>query len=168
MMKSLKKDPLYRKVNTKTRFVHHLHGSDYKYDRNTKEEKLKEEEEFKRQTMHKKVNRGLDYTPLFKFLLSKVGKNFDEVFKEAKSRLDKEEPIFYMVEKGEPKNEIFCGNENDYYNSLYIDEEGILRKVNENYSQQKSLIRCRCCTFTFNGKVIAKKKDENKENNEVN
>ena len=34
---------------------------------------------------------------MFKFLLSKVGADWDSIFSEAKRRLDKPEPIFWMV-----------------------------------------------------------------------
>ena len=47
--------------------------------------------------MHGKQQRGLDYTPLFKFLLKKVGSNWDDVYSEAVSRLDRPDPIFWLV-----------------------------------------------------------------------
>ena len=47
--------------------------------------------------MHSGQRHGYDYTPLFKFLLSRAGKNWDDVYSEAISRLDQEEPIWWMV-----------------------------------------------------------------------
>lgn len=62
------KSKLYRKVNTKARGVHHDFGGDFKYIRNKKKETLQQI----RGTMFGKKERGLDYTPLFRFLLSKL------------------------------------------------------------------------------------------------
>lgn len=79
------KENLYRKVNTKARNNNHRIGKDSKNDRNTKigiSTKMK-----------KDVERGLDYTPLFRFLLSKVGKSWVDVHSEAVSRLDKNHQI---------------------------------------------------------------------------
>ena len=79
------KKPLYRKVNTKVRHVQHDLGSDFKYSRNKK----RETPEQTLGKMYGTKERGLDYTPLFRFLLSKVGTAWNDVFSEAKSRLDK-------------------------------------------------------------------------------
>ncbi len=83
-MKKFEKKPLYRRVNTRTHGVSHAYGGDYR-DSRGKDTAL---------GMRKGVRRGLDYTPLFKFLLSKVGHEWDSVFSEAVSRLDKTEPIY--------------------------------------------------------------------------
>ncbi len=40
---------------------------------------------------------GLDHTPLYKFLLSKVGQDWDDIYSEAVAWLDKDEPIFRLV-----------------------------------------------------------------------
>src|SRR5579859_6413249 len=119
-----KKDPLYRKVNTRARNVHHHSGSDAKYDRHTKKGMST--------SMKKDVKRGLDYTPLFRFLLSKVGQSFDQVFSEAVSRLDREEPIFWMVKVGNDLSDRGNGQpymitENAYWSKLTVDEKGILQ-----------------------------------------
>lgn len=80
------KKKLFRKVNTTTYGVRHHFGQNYnRRDGNQQGDKGK---------MKRGVERGLDYTPLFRFLLSKVGSDWDSVFSEAKSRLDKTEPIF--------------------------------------------------------------------------
>ena len=47
--------------------------------------------------MHPGRQNGLDYTPLFRFLLSKVGQDWDAVHSEAVARLDRQEPIYWMV-----------------------------------------------------------------------
>ena len=68
--------PLYRKVNTRARGVRHDFGGDFKNSRNKK----RENPEVTKGSMHGKVERGLDYTPLFRFLLSKVGLAWETVF----------------------------------------------------------------------------------------
>lgn len=159
---SEKKKPLYRKVNTLARMVRHDFGGEYRYDRNTKQEKESESFGVTKQSMHAKVQRGLDYTPLFKFLLSKVGQEWSGVHSEALSRLDKEEPIFWLVAKNEEeKEDVVRIGESSYYSGLYIDEQGIIQKVNPDYNKAQDLITCNCCTFTLNGVVIPKDKNKN-------
>ena len=68
MNRNNQKEPLYRKVNTKARNVHHNFGSDFKYSRNKKKETLEQT----KGAMYGNKERGLDYTPLFRFLLSKL------------------------------------------------------------------------------------------------
>ena len=87
----MKKDikPLYRKVNTRAINVHHQSGSDARHDRNTKQGLKK--------SMRRGAERGLDFTPLYMFLLSKVGQNWDDIYSEAVSRLPYSDPIFHLV-----------------------------------------------------------------------
>lgn len=145
--------PLYRKVNTKAFNHSHNVGNDSKNDRNTKKGISK--------SMKRKVHRGLDYTPLYKFLISKVGKNWDDVYSEAVSRLDKKEPIFHIVAKHEHemKDYVRCG-ESSYYSCLYIDKDNILQKVNPNLKNEDLTPTCSCCTHTFNGNVLNNKYEQ--------
>ncbi len=101
MNRSNQKELLYRKVNTKARNVHHNFGGDFKYSRNKKRQTLEQS----KGSMYGKKERGLDYTPFFRFLLSKVGSNWNEIFSEAKSRLNKTEPIFWLVALNENNKE---------------------------------------------------------------
>lgn len=142
--------PLYRKVNSRTINNHHNTGPDSKNDRNTKNGTKK--------SMKKDVQRGLDYTPLFMFLLSKIGKDWDSIHSEAIKRLDKEEPIFWLVAKNEEekKDIVRCG-ESTYYSGLYIDENNKLQKVDPSVKNEDFVPSCGCCTKTFNGKVLVKK-----------
>jgi hypothetical protein len=142
--------PLYRKVNTKARNVWHMKGSDAKYDRNTKTGV--------KGSMGSKKNRGLDYTPLYMFLLSKVGKDFDDVYSEAVARLDNDEAIYHLVLRdGEKmKGSIMCG-ESSRYNTLYVDENNLLQLVNPSIRNEHFFPSCHCCTHTFNGKVLTNK-----------
>jgi hypothetical protein len=65
-----RKEPLYRKVNTRTRGVHHHKGGRARWERGTK---AATQNEAQRGSMHAGGQNGLDYTPLFRFLLSIVG-----------------------------------------------------------------------------------------------
>lgn len=71
--------------------------------------------------MHSKHRQGLDYTPLFRFLLSKVGQDWDAVYSEAVSRLDTPAPIFWMVAEHEADQEAVVRlGENAYFSGLLI------------------------------------------------
>lgn len=145
------KPKLYRKVNTKTKGVRHDFGGDFKYSRNKKKETLEQT----KGKMFGKKERGLDYTPLFRFLLSKVGSDWNEVFSEAKSRLDKTEPIFWMVAlQEEDKKDYIRVGESSYFSGLFVDDNGILQIVNPNLNATDMKPFCDCCTHTFNGKLF--------------
>jgi len=81
MKPALQKPLLYRPVNTRTHGVRHGSCRAYRYERHTKSEKDKQSN---RGSMHSHQRHGFDYTPLFRFLLSKVGHPWDQVFSEAK------------------------------------------------------------------------------------
>lgn len=145
------KSKLYRKVNTKARGVHHDFGGDFKNTRNKKRETLEQV----KGTMFGKKERGLDYTPLFRFLLSKVGFNWDEVFSEAKSRLDKTEPIFWIVASTQDEKKVYVRvGESCYFSGLYVDDNAILQIVNPDLKAKDMKPFCSCCTHTFNGKLF--------------
>uniref|UniRef100_UPI0040493299 hypothetical protein n=1 Tax=Flavobacterium sp. TaxID=239 RepID=UPI0040493299 len=145
------KDKLFRKVNTKAFNVHHDFGGDFKNTRNSKQETLEQT----KGKMSRRKERGLDYTPLYRFLLSKVGANWDDVFSEAKARLDKPEPIFHMVALREHEKEDFIATgESSYFSGLYVDDHGILQLSNPNLKAKDMKPFCNCCTHTFNGKLF--------------
>lgn len=143
-------EPLYRKVNTCTIRVRHHFGDDYKNFRNRKNnEAIK---------MKQGVRRGLDYTPLFMFLLAKVGQPWDKIYSEAVARLDKPEPIFWLVALyQESAKDYIVVNSNSYFSGLYVDIEGILRKKAPHLNANSLAPSCACCTHTFNGKPFTKK-----------
>lgn len=150
------KEPLYRKVNTKARNVNHLKGSDAKRDRNTKGGLKK--------SLKQGVQRGLDYTPLYRFLLSKVGQDWDTVYSEAISRLDQEDPIFYIVDRGlvQDRNQFnprgYCRiGESSRWSTLIIDENNLLQLKNPALKNEDLYPSCDCCTHTFNGTKLNKK-----------
>jgi hypothetical protein len=141
--------PLYRRVNTKARGVHHNTGGDYRHERNTKQAL---DVDTIRQSMHGKVHRGLDYTPLFRFLLSKVGTPWNDVHSEAAARLDRQEPIFWLVAlQTHERQEYIRVGESSYYSGLYVDEAGLLQVVNPSLGPSSLPPMCSCCTHTFNG-----------------
>jgi len=142
---------LYRKVNTKAYNLDHRFGGDYKNTRHSKRETLEQT----KGKMFGKKERGLDYTPLYRFLLSKVGSNWDDVFSEAKSRLDQADPIFHMVALKEADKEDFVRiGESAYFSGLYVDNTGVLQISNPNLKANDMKPFCSCCTHTFNGKLF--------------
>lgn len=146
------KKPLYRKVNTRARNCRHNTGSEAKYDRNTKGGLKK--------SMKRGVERGLDYTPLYMFLLSKIGEDWDVVYSEAVQRLkgaDKD-AIYHLVRDKESTKygHVRCG-ESSLYSVLFVDENNQLQKVRPDITNEKLYPTCPCCTHTFNGKVFVNK-----------
>lgn len=144
------KEKLFRKENNRAiKMGKTILGGEYAHDRRTKKDTPQ-----KNGKMRSK-NQGLDYTPLYRFLLSKVGCVWDDVFSEAKARLNTAEPIFAMVaQNANEKQDYFRGGDNTYWSGLYVDEQGLLQKVNPNFTGKNIEIPCTCCTYSFNGKAI--------------
>lgn len=143
-----RKKPLWRKVNRRTYNVHRqdLHG-----------EARDKRSSGGEASMHSKRRQGRDYTPLYKFLLSKVGEDWDAVHAEAVSRLDDPEPIFYMVAlKEADRRPVMRSGESTYYNGLYVDAAGRLAVVDPGIDHTTFEPYCACCTHTFNGKPLVK------------
>lgn len=137
--------PLYRKMNTRVRHgSHHFIQKDAKYDRNTKKGIKK--------SMSSHKSTGLDYTPLMMYLISSVGKDWNEVYNYAIKRLDSEEPIYWIVAKSDLDKKNYIRTGQSFYNGLYVDENNILQKVNPNLNNEDLKPDCPCCTHTFNGK----------------
>lgn len=149
------KEPLYRRVNTRTWNVRHDHGGDYRHQRNTKQERESDETHG---SMRRGQRRGLDYTPLFRYLLAKVGEDWNEVFNEATARLDSTEPIFWMVARQPHERKDFVRlGESAYYSGLYVDADNRLQMVDPELGPDTMEPFCRCCTHTFNGVLFTKK-----------
>ena len=145
------KKNLYRKVNTKARWVFHHFWGDYKYSRNKKRETAEQV----KCTMHGKQQRGLDYTPLFKFLLKKVGSNWDDVYSEAVSRLDRPNPIFWLVAINENQKKDYVRIwESSYFSWMFVDKEGFLQLTKPNLKLSDMKTFCTCCTHTLNWEVF--------------
>jgi hypothetical protein len=151
---------LYRKVNTRTRFVHHFIGPDYRHERHSKN--INGDELPLRSSMHGKKQRGLDYTPLYHFLLSKVGLRWDDIFSEAVKRLDRPDPIYHLVARSiDQRRDYVNVDESTCFSGLYVDDNGLLQKVNPTLCTDDIPVTCRCCTHTFNGEVIRREENEN-------
>jgi hypothetical protein len=152
------KKPLYRKVNTKTHGVRHNSGGKAKWDRNTKESRKKAGN---KQSMGGREERGLDYTPLFKFLLSRVGHDWDKTHSEAVSRLDRRgasEAIFWIVARhASEESETVRVGESSYYSGLFVDEDNLLKRVAPKITVDDLYPACSCCTHTFNGETYTNK-----------
>ena len=126
--KGHEKNKLYRTVNTVTHDVNHFYGGEYRWERN-KQKLIKGDSPFL-QSMGGRKRRGIDYTPLFMFLINKVGEKWDLVYSEVIKRLDKTDPIFWLVAlHSEDKRDFVRCGESSYYNGLYVDVNGILKKV---------------------------------------
>lgn len=150
---SRRKEPLYRRVNTKARGVHHHTGGEYRWSRG-------KDDRIAQGAMSQGVQRGLDYTPLFRFLLSRVGRDWDEVYGEAVARLDKPDPIFWMVARTDEEKRPFVRiSDNTYYSGLFVDTDNRLAKVDPGLSVEAMKPFCPCCTHTFNGARFVRKFD---------
>lgn len=151
------KEPLYRKVNTVARGVHHDRGSPFRWRRNSKAETTALADEVGRGKMVQGVRRGLDYTPLFRFLLSKVGEDWDLVLSEAVSRLDRAEPIYWMVAlREEDRKRYFRCGESSFFSGLWVDAENRLQRVDPSLTEHDLEPYCSCCTHTLNGKPFTR------------
>ncbi len=151
------KPSLFRRVNTKARGVHHRFGGDYRHQRHTKREALSDAT---RQSMHGESQRGLDYTPLFKFLLSRIGRDWNSTHAEAVARLDRPEPIFWVVALHEQDRQEYVRiGQSSYYSGLYVDAAGKLQVVNPDLGSSSLSPQCGCCTHTFNGTRFTRRFD---------
>ncbi|HGE4354010.1 TPA: hypothetical protein ACGK4L_004773, partial [Escherichia coli] len=106
--------------------VPHLHGGEYHWGR-SKNKRVNSEHPYIL-PMSGKINYGLDYSPLFMFLLRKTGEKSDQVYSEAILRLDLPDPTFFLValHETDQRNFVRCGK-SSYYNGLYVDENGYLK-----------------------------------------
>ncbi|MBA3396452.1 MAG: hypothetical protein H0T89_27725 [Deltaproteobacteria bacterium] len=145
------KEPLYRPRNTTAHGAGRNAGGDYRHQRHTK---LELASDAKSGSM--RAVRGCtphhDYTPLFRFLLSKVGKPWAEVYSEATARLDREEPIYWMVARqASERTAVVRVGESSYYSGLYVTDAGTLQLVDPTQNVATMVPTCWCCTHTFNG-----------------
>ncbi len=141
--------PLYRKVNTTAHRVRHNHGGEYR-DQATRGGDL--EALPLHESMQGSQRRGLDYTPLFKFLLSKAGQPWASVLAEASRRIDRPDPIYWLVRSAPEASANYVRvGESSYYSALHVDDHGILRISDPSLGPSSLAPGCRCCTHTFNG-----------------
>ena len=147
-----RKEPLYRRVNTRARGVSHGRGGEFRWSRHTRKE-----DRSSRGSMHGQKRHGLDYTPLFKFLLSRVGCPFAKVYREAASRLDRPDPIFWLVARSDDEKQPYVRiGESSYYSGLFVNDDGLLALVDPELRLEDLSPRCACCTHTLNGVVFTR------------
>ncbi|RYD74247.1 MAG: hypothetical protein EOP84_20215 [Verrucomicrobiaceae bacterium] len=146
----MRSSPLYRSVNTRTHGVTHGQGGDYRHERNAKTSQISE---VNRSSMRGRHRHGRDYTPLFRFLISRVGKPWDEVYAEAKSRLDTVDPIFWLVARAETERSDFVRvGESSYFSGLFVDDQGLLSLVNPGLQRQDMQPSCRPYSTCLRGR----------------
>jgi hypothetical protein len=146
------KKPLYRKENTRTHGVRRK-GGDWRWLRHSKGTLS---DDRKTVGMAPDLRNRFDYTPLARFLLSRVGLDWTATHSEAVSRLDREEPIWWFVARNdiEKQDYVRCG-EDSYFSGLYVDDENVLRRVDPELTSDnfpKDIWGCR----TFNGERVAR------------
>ena len=165
--RTFEKKPLYRKVNRCTHSIErHFTGGDARWVRNAKERNRVAAE---RGTLGRKHFHGLDYTPLFRFLLKSVGECWTAVRAEAAARLPKdsphwsaENPIFWMVHDPEGERDhlrakahpFFHASEFALFSTLLVDGKGDLRKLDPDFGIEHVSPYCPCHTHTFNGSIV--------------
>jgi len=147
--------PLYRKENkvSLSNKYNVSTSSEYRYQRHSKAF-LNDDRNHKSITSGKY---GYDYTPLFKFLLSKVGGDWNQIYSEAKARLNDPEPVFWVVALHESeRRDIVRLGESTYYSGLFVNDHGKLAIVNPNIAFSDLPIPYPGETITFNGIVMDK------------
>lgn len=155
MTRGGKPRPLYRKVNTRTHNVRHGQGGEARWDRNTKAAQASDAKTGK---MRQGLRHGLDYSPLYKFLLSKVGQDWDAVHSAALARLDHEDPIWHIVARSETdKRPYVRTGESSYFSGLYVDHDNRLQLVDPGFTRNDLKPSCGCCTHTLNGQVVTRR-----------
>ena len=149
-MKKDKKEPLFRKENKSSLYTHYYvkKCGDFRHERHTKKMKNFEGN-------HQSMKSGkfdYDYTPLFRFLQSKVGKKWDDVYSEAVSRLNDTKPIFWLVKLYESNSfgSVRLG-QNSCWHTLTVNEDGILVYIDKTATITPS---CECCTHSLDGKPV--------------
>lgn len=138
--------PLYRRVNTRTHGVRHGWGGAYRWSRHARRE-----DRAARGAMPSHRH-GLDYTPLFRFLLARVGDDFTDIHREAVARLDRPDPIFWIVARSEAERQRFVRvSENTYWSGLFVDADNRLARVDPSLGVEAMEPSCACCTHTLDG-----------------
>lgn len=141
--------PLWRKNNRDKRVM----KSHSKYDKNKKNGV--------KHSMSSHKN-GRCFKPLYNFLLSSVGKNFDVVRSEALRRIEScDAARLYDIISRDTDTEnieaITRISESSTFSTLYIDSDNILRVAHPEICNEHISPTCYCCTHTFNGKPIKHK-----------
>lgn len=165
-MKTDKIKPLYRKVNRKSSYqcrCTEAKGGRFAWARHSKA--MRQFDGRRLPTRNAKspyMTDGYDYTPLYRYLLSRVGEPWDDIYAYVKPRLNTTEPIWWLVSRtGFPKDNLsFCRiGEGSYWSRLWIDPEGRLQKVDPTHSHTEP--DCQCHTYSFDGsRIVGRKHDD--------
>ncbi|MDJ0639044.1 MAG: hypothetical protein QNJ20_09430 [Paracoccaceae bacterium] len=168
------KKPLYRKVNRRTHSLcfSDRGGAEYRWTRNAKDQTREAAE---KGALGKTHYHGLDYTPLYRFLLSQVGTDWAATYQEACTRLPdrvrddgRDRPIFDMVYdperdpdakdwielRGQPMHSILRAGDFTLFSTLCVDDAGHLQKVDPDLGIEHISPWCPCHTHTFNGQIV--------------
>jgi len=79
---------------------------------------------------------------------------------EAVARLDRAEPIFWMVARCDAEKSPFVLiGEKTYYSGLFVDADNRLRLVDPDLRIEHMAPGCACCTHTFNSVPFTRKYD---------
>ncbi|MDU8926049.1 hypothetical protein RXV86_01490 [Alisedimentitalea sp. MJ-SS2] len=136
----------------------HGTGGEYRHERNTKAQKA---QQGVRGKMHGQKRHGLDYTPLYRFLQSRVGEDWDGVHAEAVARLDRQDPIWHLVaRRKEDRKPLVRVGESTYFSGLFVDGDNRLQRVDPTLNIEDLEPTCGCCTHTFNGQPYVRKFSE--------
>ena len=144
------KKPLYRRVNTRAYGVLHRADGGPKA-RDFRGTMAAQDVAHPVLAMPRGLRHGLDYTPLYRFLLSRVGQPWAAVHSEAMSRLDEEAPIFHLVTEDPGAFPLARVGESSYFSRLTRDGAGLLVRVDPSLEIGDLYPVCACCTHTFNG-----------------
>jgi hypothetical protein len=154
-MKEIK--PLYRKENKRSlRTSYYVKtGGEARWYRNSKQEKEDIENEVTRQKIPKK-KLDMDFSPFYNYLVSNVGSNADEVFRNAVPRMPDvattKQCWDYMF--GKDSGEIHRMGENSYWSALYVDDEGLIQKIDPLAQPPREHYCYPGWTIGFNGKTL--------------
>ncbi len=139
--------PLYRKVNSKAHGVCHGSGQAARFERNSKAGP--------RTSMHSGQRHGLDYTPLYRFLLKNVGQPWDSIVSRATPRIKETEALYHIVARSDvDRRKTARIGESSFFSGLYIDADGLLQIVAPDLTSDDLHPFCPCCTHSFNGEQI--------------
>lgn len=156
-MKRTKLKPLYRTACRPT-YGHFKENKHYRHIRNKKKTVIEGEESVDTDTKmvrQRKDVRQLDFTPLYKYLQSKVGEDYDTVYSNVVERIPRNQRgvIDYIVMADNTGDGVARLGESTYFRTLYVDENNKLQFVNKDYKQTVSKW-CYMDTTTLDGKTI--------------
>jgi hypothetical protein len=127
------KEKLYRKINKKSLSTKYYvkKGGEYSWKRS----KVNCDLEYPMFESMKSKKLGRDYTPLYRFLESKIDQVWNDIYSECVKRLDTTDPIWWVVVNSDLSiikhnyNNIVRIGQGSYCQRLYINKDGILKSL---------------------------------------